>query len=277
MAVRPTAVAFDVVETLMSLQPLAARFEEVGLPASALPAWFARLLLYGVGLSAAGDYVSFPAAAAEALGATSGYRLSAEEVDHVLAGFAHLPAHPDAEVAMARLAEGGVRMMCLTNGAAETTSAFLRRSGLDRYIEAVASTAEVHSWKPPARVYHHALDVLGLPAHQVALVAVHAWDCHGAKRAGLTTGWAARLEGRYGALFAPPRRHRRRSGRGGPGPGGPAPRGMRVRPVETGVHRTVKPAVASPDPTAIPWVSGGTTAAVGSSVVVIGGHFLVGR
>jgi 2-haloacid dehalogenase len=33
-------------------------------------------------------------------------------------------------------------------------------------------------------------------------VAVHAWDCHGAKRAGLTTGWASRLEGRYGSLFA---------------------------------------------------------------------------
>jgi 2-haloacid dehalogenase len=34
-------------------------------------------------------------------------------------------------------------------------------------------------------------------------VAVHAWDCHGAKRAGLTTGWASRLEGGYGGLFAP--------------------------------------------------------------------------
>jgi len=61
----------------------------------------------------------------------------------------------------------------------------------------------VKSWKPPARVYHHALDVLDLPGRQVALVAVHAWDCHGAKRAGLTTGWASRLEGRYGRLFVP--------------------------------------------------------------------------
>ena len=28
-------------------------------------------------------------------------------------------------------------------------------------------------------------------------------DCHGANRAGLTVGWASRLEGRYGSLFAP--------------------------------------------------------------------------
>lgn len=203
MAVRPSAVAFDVVETLMSLQPLAGRLEEVGLPTAALPAWFARLLLYGVGLSAAGDYVSFPDAAAEALRAVSGYRVSDEQVDHVLAGFVELPAHPDAEPAMDALAASGVRMICLTNGSADTTRAFLHRTGLAGYIENVISAGEVNSWKPPARVYHHALHALDLPATAVALVAVHAWDCHGAKRAGLTTGWASRSEQRYGALFAP--------------------------------------------------------------------------
>lgn len=203
MTNRPSAVAFDVVETLMSLQPLAARFVDVGQPASALSGWFARLLLYGVGLSAAGDYVPFEEAAAEALRAISGYQLDEAAVEHVLAGFAQLPAHPDAEPAMRTLAEGGVRMICLTNGSAKTTAAFLHRTGLEAYIERVVSTAEVKSWKPPARVYHHALDVLDLPGRQVALVAVHAWDCHGAKRAGLTTGWASRLEGRYGGLFVP--------------------------------------------------------------------------
>ena len=203
MAVRPSAVAFDVVETLMSLEPLGGRLEEVGRPASLLSHWFSRLLLYGVGLSAAGDYVPFGEAAAEALRAVCGYQISDADVEYVLAGFGELPAQPDAGPAMARLAGAGVRMMCLTNGSADVTSAFLARAGLDRYIEAVASTAEVKSWKPPARVYHHALEILGLPAQRVALVAVHAWDCHGAKRAGLTTGWASRLEGRYGGLFAP--------------------------------------------------------------------------
>jgi 2-haloacid dehalogenase len=202
-AVRPSAVAFDVVETLMSLQPLGPRLEKVHQPASVLPAWFARLLLYGVGLSAAGDYVPFGEAAAEALRAVSRYQMPEEDVRYVLAGFGELPAQPDAEPAMRRLAEAGVRMICLTNGTADTTTAFLRRTGLESYIERVVATAEVNSWKPPARVYHHALEVLRLPAEQVALVAVHAWDCHGAKRAGLTTGWASRLEGRYGSLFAP--------------------------------------------------------------------------
>jgi len=203
MAIRPSAVAFDVVETLMPLEPLAARLERTGLPRPVLREWFTRLLLYGVSLSAAGDYVRFPEVAAEALRAVSGYRLADRDVEYVLAGFAELPAHPDAEPAMRRLAGAGVRVCCLTNGSADTTEAFLARTRLEPYVERVISVAEAGSWKPPARVYHHAADVLELPPEWVALVAVHAWDCHGAKRAGLTTGWASRLEGRYGSLFAP--------------------------------------------------------------------------
>jgi 2-haloacid dehalogenase len=203
MVNRPSAVAFDVVETLMTLEPLAARFERAGLPGSALREWFTRLLLVGMGLSAAGDYVPFPQVAAEALRAVGGYRLAGADVEDVLAGFAELPAHPDAEPAMRMLAEAGLRLCCLTNGSADATVAFLARTGLERYIERVISAAEVGTWKPPARVYHHAAAVLGLPPARVALVAVHAWDCHGGKRAGLVTGWASRLEGHYGSLFAP--------------------------------------------------------------------------
>ncbi|MGB2920854.1 MAG: hypothetical protein WBC15_12090 [Mycobacterium sp.] len=42
-----------------------------------------------------------------------------------------------------------------------------------------------------------------LPARDVGLVAVHAFDCHGAHAAGLTTGWARRLERHYPDIFTP--------------------------------------------------------------------------
>ena len=32
----------------------------------------------------------------------------------------------------------------------------------------------------------------------------HAWDCHGASRAGLVAGWVSRLEREYSPIFAPP-------------------------------------------------------------------------
>ena len=53
-------------------------------------------------------------------------------------------------------------------------------------------------------VYLYAAEVLGVSPDRLALVAAHDWDCHGAKRAGLTTGWVSRKAGGFGVPFAPP-------------------------------------------------------------------------
>ena len=201
MVHRPHTVAFDVVETLISLEPLRRRFVEIGLHASTLERWFDRLLRDGMALTLAGDYEPFPAVAASALRVVGGGRLSDDEVTHVLDGFATLPAQPDAEQAMQVLTDAGISVVCLSNGARESTEAFLDRSGLDRFVDQVISVAEVRMWKPPRAVYDHALARIGRPAADVALVAVHAFDCHGAHAAGLTTGWAGRLEKHYAEIF----------------------------------------------------------------------------
>ncbi|SFS99318.1 haloacid dehalogenase type II [Saccharopolyspora flava] len=203
MPMRPRVVAFDVVETLMALEPLRPQFAEAGLPPELVERWFDRLLRDGMALSLAGDYADFPTVAASTLRTLSRGRISEDGVAHVLAGFGALPAHPDAEPAMRVLTEAGISVVCLSNGTAETTSAFLERTGLAHHVEQVISVAEARSWKPPVHVYEHALERIGRAPHEVALVAVHAFDCHGAKRAGLTTGWAARLEGHYAEVFTP--------------------------------------------------------------------------
>lgn len=201
MVHRPHTVAFDVVETLISLEPLRRRFVEIGLQASTLEHWFDRMLRDGMALTLAGDYEQFPAVAAAALRVIGGGRLSDDDVTHVLDGFATLPAQPDAEPAMQVLADAGVSVVCLSNGARDATEAFLDRSGLDRFVDQVISVADVRMWKPPRAVYDHALSRIGRPADDVALVAVHAFDCHGAHAAGLTTGWAGRLEAHYAEIF----------------------------------------------------------------------------
>jgi 2-haloacid dehalogenase len=203
MPAQPRVVLFDVVETLMSLEPLRQRFADAGLPRELLERWFDRLLRDGMALTLAGDYEPFPRVAAAALRTLTRGEISDDAVAHVLGGFAELSAHPDAEPAMRLLAEHDIRVVCLSNGAAQTTRDFLDRAGLASYVEQVLSVADVHSWKPPARVYHYALEKTGAEANQTALVAVHAFDCHGAHRVGLTTGWASRLEGHYADIFAP--------------------------------------------------------------------------
>ena len=53
-------------------------------------------------------------------------------------------------------------------------------------------------------MYLHAVAVTGVAPAEVALVAAHAWDIHGAKNAGLATGWVQRAEPLYAPSMAKP-------------------------------------------------------------------------
>jgi 2-haloacid dehalogenase len=201
---RPAAVAFDVIDTLMSLEPLRARLTGIGQPPGLLEAWYTRTLRDGMALSATGDYVSFTDVAEAALRALTHFTIGDEQVTSVMAGFGELPAFGDAVPALTRLTDAGLRVACLTNGSAYLASSFVNRTGLGALVDRVISVEEVYRWKPAGVVYLYAASVLDVPADRLALVAAHDWDCHGAKRAGLTTGWVSRKAGGFGAPFAAP-------------------------------------------------------------------------
>jgi 2-haloacid dehalogenase len=204
MTRRPAVVAFDVIETLMSLEPLRGRLTEIGQPPHLLEAWYTRTLRDGMALSATGDFAAFTDVADAALRGLANYSVSDEQVAHVMAGFGELPAFPDAVPAITSLTDAGVRVACLTNGTAQVTSSFVNRSGLGSLVDRVISVGEVYRWKPAVVVYLYAAEVMGVPPDRMALVAAHDWDCHGAKRAGLTTGFVTRKTGGFGAPFARP-------------------------------------------------------------------------
>jgi 2-haloacid dehalogenase len=202
MSRRPAVVAFNVMETLASLEPLRARLTQTGQPPGLLEAWYTRTLRDGMALSATGDYTGFTEVADAALRGLTHYTISDDQVAYVMAGFDELPAFPDALPAVTQLAEAGLRVACLTNGSASFTSSFVERAGLR--VDRIISVGEVYRWKPASVVYLYAAEVLGVSPDRLALVAAHDWDCHGAKRAGLTTGWVSRKAGGFGAPFAPP-------------------------------------------------------------------------
>ena len=204
MSARPRAVAFDVLETLLDLQPLHERFTEIGQPAHLLQPWFLRFQRDSMALALSGDVGEFHPAARQALRTETGHTVTEAQIDHVLDAFATLPAHPDAEPAMRRLAEAGVQVGCLTVGDPDNTARFLERTGLAPHVDRVVTTQQLGTWKPAPAVYHFTAEALGVQRAELALVAVHAWDCHGAKRAGCVAGWCARLEGAYGDVFTPP-------------------------------------------------------------------------
>jgi 2-haloacid dehalogenase len=201
----PTLAIFDVNETLSDLEPFRARFGQVGAPPQLLAAWFASTLRDGFALTAAGGYADFRTIAKAVLRGQLGQLENPEQAaEHVLAGFDELDVHPDVAEGMRKLADAGVRMVTLTNGAAEIGAKLLERAGLAELVERTISVDEVRRWKPAPQPYLHATRACGLPPEECVLIAAHPWDVDGAKRAGLKAGWLNRKPADYPNFFERP-------------------------------------------------------------------------
>lgn len=203
MAVRPNVVLFDVLETLIDLDPLAARLEEVGQPAHILQPWFLRFQRDAMALTLAGDKAPFEPLARESLRTETKLTLSERDIEYVVEGFATLPTFDDAAPALKKISEAGASVGCLTVNSPEKTRQFLKGAGLAGFVDHVVTAQEAGIWKPHPDIYRFAAKCLDTPIERLALVAVHAWDCHGAKRAGALAGWCSRLEYEPGDVFLP--------------------------------------------------------------------------
>jgi 2-haloacid dehalogenase len=197
-------VAFDVNETMVDMTGLRPAFAGIGLAPDLVALWFARVLRDGFALTAIGDYRPFADVGAQALRGLAPELVDDAAVDAVLAAFRRLDPHPDVAPALDLLRQGGVTVVTLTNGSSDLVAALLRRAGLDGYIAANLSVDEVRRWKPAPEPYRYAADQTGVASERIALVACHAWDCAGAARAGLRTGWVARSEPRWPDTFPAP-------------------------------------------------------------------------
>jgi 2-haloacid dehalogenase len=197
----PAVVIFDVNETLSDLSPLGARFEDVGAPRELLATWFAATLRDGIALAASGSYADF-----REVGRANLRQLLAtpEDAEHVLGGFAELPVHPDVPEGLRVLREAGIRIATLTNGTAQIARGLLERAGLDALVERYLDVSQVRRWKPAPDPYLYACSELGAPPAQAVLLAVHPWDVHGARSAGLDGAWLDRQGLPYPEIFEPP-------------------------------------------------------------------------
>jgi len=197
----PALLVLDVNETLTDLRPLAGRFVDVGAPAHLVPRWFATVLRDGFGLAAAGASAPFADLAADAVRTVlHGEDLDRDldaAVDHVLAGLADLPLHPDVAPGLRALRDAGHRVVALTNGAAAQAERLLDRGGVLDDLEAVLSVEDAGAWKPARAAYEHAARTCGVPLAAATLVACHPWDVDGAARAGLGTAWVDRTGSPY--------------------------------------------------------------------------------
>ncbi|UEM06917.1 haloacid dehalogenase type II (plasmid) [Skermanella rosea] len=195
MTSRPAVVAFDIIGTVFSLEPLRGPLAGLGLPPGALELWFAEGLRDAFALAATGSFQPFRSvldAALEQVLAEHGRSATAAQRSDVLDGMKRLSPHADAGEAFRTLGDAGIRIVALSNGAAASTRSLLEAAGLIRHVELVLSVEDVGLSKPRREVYEHAARQAGVEPGALALIACHPWDIHGARTAGLSAGYVAR-------------------------------------------------------------------------------------
>ena len=205
----PSVIVFDVNETLSDLKPMSQRFADIGLPDQLAQTWFAQVLRDGFALAAAGGSATFSTIADGVLRSLFAQHAPNREPDqavqHVLDGFSSLQVHPDVPAGVRALANDGLRLVTLTNGATSVGDALLTTAGVREQFETLLSVEAAGRWKPAPESYEYAALECAVPPAQMLLVAVHPWDIDGAARAGLQTAWIDRSGAApYPPYFAKP-------------------------------------------------------------------------
>ena len=118
-----------------------------------------------------------------------------EEVRYLVGCIEKLECFPDVPEALARL-QSRYKIVVLSNGDPDMLEAAkaYHRIPFDRVI----SVAEANSFKPHVATYTKAAEIMGVPMDEVLFVANHAFDCIGAKAAGMSTAFIDRRNRPFG-------------------------------------------------------------------------------
>ncbi len=204
--IRPKAVAFDIIGTVFPLQPLRPLLGNLGLPPEALETVYAATLRDAFTLTATGDFEPFTTVFAAALGqvlAQHGLNPPAKARATVIEQLKYLPPRPDAREAFYLLNKAGLPVIALTNGAAAATKSLLQLARLSDLVAHIVSVEDLQRFKPDAKVYRRAAITVGIKPGRLAMVAIHPWDIHGAKAAGLNTAYVA-VDAPFPPIFRKP-------------------------------------------------------------------------
>ncbi|EMP56910.1 dehalogenase [Marinobacter santoriniensis NKSG1] len=203
----PRIVFFDVVETVFSLTPLEDKIAELNLPAGADRLFFAQLLRDAFALSASGVFYPFPDIAKGTLKVllhSLGHEHDETTLKDILGVFSRLPAHKDVKPALEKLRDSDCKAVMLTNGSRANTEKLVHDNGIENLVDDIISVDDFNTWKPQTDLYRQAALKHSCAPENALLVAAHAWDIHGAKRAGFHGIWVQRHESLYNPLMGSP-------------------------------------------------------------------------
>lgn len=193
---RPKVIFFDVNETLLDLAPLKESVAQaLNGKKELVSLWFTTLLQYSLVATVGEQYRDFSeigAATLRMVAKNQNINLTEEKAKEVLKPILSLPAHPDVAPALARLKQGGFRLVTLTNSSNKAVEAQMTNSGLKQYFEKLWSVEDVSLYKPHRKVYQWASKKMDVKPEECMLVAAHGWDVAGAHWAGWQTAFISR-------------------------------------------------------------------------------------
>ena len=125
----------------------------------------------------------------------AGITYTRDEVRYLVGEIEKLKPFPEVPPALARL-QTKYKLVVLSNGDPDMLEAAKphHRIPFDRVI----SVAEANSFKPHVATYRKAAEIVNLKPEQILFVANHAFDCIGAKSAGMRTAFIDRRRRPFG-------------------------------------------------------------------------------
>src|SRR5262249_12712241 len=125
----------------------------------------------------------------------AGITYTKDEVRYLVGEIEKLKPFPEVPAALDKL-RAKYKLVVLSNGDPDMLEAAKQHHKIpfDRMI----SVAEARSFKPHVATYTRAAQLLGLPTDQILFVANHAFDCIGAKAAGMRTAFIDRRSRPFG-------------------------------------------------------------------------------
>jgi len=117
------------------------------------------------------------------------------DVRRLVAEIERLQPFPDAIEALSRL-KRRYRLVILSNGDPDMLEAIRPHLGVE--FDRIISVAEAGTFKPHAATYRKAAEIVDAPAEAVLFVANHAFDCVGAKAAGMRAAFIDRRQRPFG-------------------------------------------------------------------------------
>jgi 2-haloacid dehalogenase len=127
-----------------------------------------------------------------------------DEVRDLVSAIERLDPFPDVVQALTEMQSHGVQLLILSNGDPDMLAAGVPYSGTDHLWDHVISVDAAGSFKPHVRTYTRATEIVGLQPDEVLFVANHAFDCVGAKAAGLRSAFIDRRRHPFGNTTYPP-------------------------------------------------------------------------